>query len=272
MPLQSSGEISLANVQTEFGGSNPIGINEYYGTAPGIPASGTISLYDFYGKSAISLFSATSGRVLLFNGDNSSSSGWPPTGYTSIQNYSQDDNFLQISLPFTYTKDAVNYNSIFVGSNSYITFGNGSSQYSSLSGGNPSVPTLHIGSADNSWQRVAYKSSTNYLTVRFEGTASTGGTVGSPNIVWEATFFKYQNVNLDSTVFNDDHWGHIIMLNVGTHSRTGGQFGISNGASYNAQGTIAAQTSYLIMGRANSAFNQRIITNARMVNASEGFN
>lgn len=52
MTLQSSGPISLANVQTEFGGSNPIGINEYYGRAAGIPASGTISLNDFYGKSA----------------------------------------------------------------------------------------------------------------------------------------------------------------------------------------------------------------------------
>jgi len=52
MPLQSSGAISLANVQTEFGGSNPIGSNEYYGVAAGVPASGTISLASFYGKSA----------------------------------------------------------------------------------------------------------------------------------------------------------------------------------------------------------------------------
>lgn len=52
MTLQSSGAISLANVQTEFGGSNPIGINEYYGAAAGVPVSGTISLYNFYGKSA----------------------------------------------------------------------------------------------------------------------------------------------------------------------------------------------------------------------------
>ena len=52
MTLQSSGAISLANVQTEFGGSNPIGINEYYGVAAGVPASGTISLNDFYGKSS----------------------------------------------------------------------------------------------------------------------------------------------------------------------------------------------------------------------------
>lgn len=52
MTLQSSGAISLADVQTEFGGSNPIGINEYYGVAAGVPASGTISLNDFYGKAA----------------------------------------------------------------------------------------------------------------------------------------------------------------------------------------------------------------------------
>jgi hypothetical protein len=54
MTLQASGAISLANVQTEFGGSNPIGINEYYAAAAGVPGSGTISLYDFYGKSAFS--------------------------------------------------------------------------------------------------------------------------------------------------------------------------------------------------------------------------
>lgn len=59
MTLQSSGAISLADVQTEFGGSNPIGINEYYGVAAGIPASGTISLNNFYGKSASPAFAWT---------------------------------------------------------------------------------------------------------------------------------------------------------------------------------------------------------------------
>ena len=61
MPLQSTGAISLANIQTEFGGADPISINEYYlngiyttGTgATGIPTSGTISLNDFYGKSKV---------------------------------------------------------------------------------------------------------------------------------------------------------------------------------------------------------------------------
>lgn len=52
MALQSSGAISLANVQTEFGGSNPISISEYYGADSGVPGSGIISLSDFYGTSA----------------------------------------------------------------------------------------------------------------------------------------------------------------------------------------------------------------------------
>jgi len=61
MVLQSANAISFENIQTEFGGTNPIGIDEYYlngiyttGTgATGIPTSGTISLNDFYGKSKI---------------------------------------------------------------------------------------------------------------------------------------------------------------------------------------------------------------------------
>ena len=61
MVLQTAGTISFDNIQTEFGGTNPIGLNEYYlngtyttGTgAAGIPTSGTISLNNFYGKSKV---------------------------------------------------------------------------------------------------------------------------------------------------------------------------------------------------------------------------
>ena len=53
MALPSSGAISLAQIQTEFGGSNPISLSEYYGAASGIPASGAISMSNFHGKSGI---------------------------------------------------------------------------------------------------------------------------------------------------------------------------------------------------------------------------
>ena len=52
MTLQSSGAISLSDIQTEFGGSNPTSLSEYYGAATGVPASGAISFSDFYGTSA----------------------------------------------------------------------------------------------------------------------------------------------------------------------------------------------------------------------------
>lgn len=53
MTLQSSGLIRLSQIQTEFGGSNPIGLSEYYDAASGVPASGEISLSDFYGTSNV---------------------------------------------------------------------------------------------------------------------------------------------------------------------------------------------------------------------------
>ena len=61
MVLPSTGAISFASIQTEFGGANPVGLNEYYlngiytsgDGAAGIPTSGTISLNNFYGKSKI---------------------------------------------------------------------------------------------------------------------------------------------------------------------------------------------------------------------------
>lgn len=53
MTLQSSGAISLSDIQTEFGGTNPISISEYFSAADGVPASGNpIALSDFYGVSS----------------------------------------------------------------------------------------------------------------------------------------------------------------------------------------------------------------------------
>jgi hypothetical protein len=51
MALQSSGAISLSDIQTEFGGSNPISLSEYYGSDT-VPSSGAISIGDFYGTSS----------------------------------------------------------------------------------------------------------------------------------------------------------------------------------------------------------------------------
>lgn len=74
MALQTSGAISLDNIQTEFGGSNPISLSEYYaggsyvpsgssGTYGSVPTSGTISFQQFYGttKAITQVFNYTGG-------------------------------------------------------------------------------------------------------------------------------------------------------------------------------------------------------------------
>ena len=71
MALPTSGALSLSDIQTEFGGSNPISLSEYYagglyvpsgtsGTNGAVPTSGAISLSNFYGTSALFAFNITS--------------------------------------------------------------------------------------------------------------------------------------------------------------------------------------------------------------------
>ena len=53
MAMPTSGAIGFYQLQIEFGGTNPIGLNEYYGVASGVPTSGAISMYNFYGTSSV---------------------------------------------------------------------------------------------------------------------------------------------------------------------------------------------------------------------------
>lgn len=81
MTLQSSGAIDFNQIQAEFGGAAPININEYYGAAGGIPASGTISISQFYGKSAYHTTSKVTSRAT----NTSWTSYWTTSWITSWQ-------------------------------------------------------------------------------------------------------------------------------------------------------------------------------------------
>lgn len=78
MTLPSSGPLSLSDIQTEFGGSNPISLSEYYaggayvpsgttGTYGAVPSSGQISIQNFYGTSAIPVYYYVSRYVSTYN-------------------------------------------------------------------------------------------------------------------------------------------------------------------------------------------------------------
>lgn len=91
MTLPASGVISLLSLQNEFGGSNPIGLNEYYrggtyvinGLAQNasIPTSGTIALSNFYGAQKGFLFTSTiSANTTNYNlGTAMTAAGWNGT-------------------------------------------------------------------------------------------------------------------------------------------------------------------------------------------------
>jgi hypothetical protein len=161
------------------------------------------------------------------------------TGLTQIVFNSEDDSFRELDdLPFDFYFFGTNYkNSIYMGSNTYFTFGFGSGNFSGLSASNPGR-AIHIGSADNSWQRVwagfvEINGSQGYR-IRYEGTNSTVGTPGSPNIVIETTFFEGQKIN----------------VTLGVHARTNGQAGITDGSSYQPTFTLTQNTSYAMFSDA----------------------
>ena len=117
-----------------------------------------------------------------------------PTGWTRLVNESYDDSYVEVPFGFSVNFNTVSYTGTFVGSNTYVTFGNGADDYSGLAADVPPYPADHICSNDHSYQRVYYKlDDANTMRVRYEGTDSTGGTVGSPTIVIEYLFHSGQS-------------------------------------------------------------------------------
>lgn len=72
-----TGTITMTDIQTEFGGANPISLNEYYaggsyvpaGLAPGVPTSGTISMDNLRGKAKASYGTLSPGVSTVVEGN-----------------------------------------------------------------------------------------------------------------------------------------------------------------------------------------------------------
>lgn len=249
MPLQSSGAISLNDVQTEFGGVNPIGINEYYAGGLYVQAGG--------GAITTKTFSVASGNKAPLYG--SGGGAFPPSGWSGLQNGNQDDAFIQIPLPFTFYINNTGYTTVFIGSNSYLTFGSGSIQYTSVSASNPAIPKLMFGAADNSYQRVSsLVDGTNSVSIRYEGNNSTGGVIGSPGIVVELMLVnpsKLSGLN-------------VIEMLVGNWTANSAQnvSNVSNASTAYATFTMSANTSYVFTG--NSTGTSWTVSSGFRVNTS----
>lgn len=91
MAIQDSGTIKFSEIQTEFGGSNPISISEYYRDGnpvpiheTDIPSSGEIDISDFYGTGSGYDYTIDSNQKQLNLATWLTSEGWNGTDEVSV--------------------------------------------------------------------------------------------------------------------------------------------------------------------------------------------
>ena len=112
-----------------------------------------------------------------------------------------DDGYWTLALPFNITYLGTTYNTIYPSTNFYLTFGNGSTVWSGVSISNPALPKIMWCAKDNSVQRIYYGTEgaapNRTFRVRQEGTSTTFGTVGSPTMVCEWTFYENSPSQID---------------------------------------------------------------------------
>lgn len=167
----------------------------------------------------------------------------PEAGWQTPISTSQDDHYVAIALPFTIYWNNIAYTTLYVCSNSYVNTGAAATTYT-CGAGSPPYPKIFLGGADNSYQRLSYlntEPNNHYVHIRYEGNGATTGVVGSPGIVWEMKIFNPEFAN-------GTQW---IEVRIGTHNRLSGAFGQASNTTYYWNGSITANTSYVLEGNAN---------------------
>ena len=167
-----------ADIQTEFGGSNPISLSEYYaggsyvpagtsGTYGAVPSSGTISIRNFYGTTSLVInftdqyidsgstyFEARAGYLVCGS----------TSGSVSVGNAYSDINgtFAQLEQWITPTSQATNYE-VYATYSGDATSGSATSSWVACSGN----PEWYLQTTGNQ-----YKATTLSLQVRKTGTTT----------------------------------------------------------------------------------------------------
>jgi hypothetical protein len=167
-----------------------------------------------------------------------------PATWTELVNTSQSNGLSQITNYATLVLNGVSADYYYSSSPGYITLGSGSQVNSNLSASNPGYNKFMIGPGAYSWQHAGFFVQGTYPgniytwnTFRYEGTNALSGTLGSSNIIWEATFVSSKRY---STKFS------VLELRVGNAANAGSTlFGVYNTSSAYATATLTANTSYV---------------------------
>jgi hypothetical protein len=209
------------------GSGGAAGVNAATGGASGLYRSGTQLVYATGGAGARSQFGGPGGAA---SSNGATAIPYAPLGNSSlgsvngvlsvVTDTNVDDTFYQINLPFTIYFLGVAYNSIFVGSNAYITFSAGSSLYYGYSASQPPGPHVLIYPADRRLfqlysGRLNAGTSNDKFVIRQHG-----GDYATPSRtnIWEAHF--YPNADYFDIFFITEPGGNYVTP------------GISNGSTY----------------------------------------
>jgi len=143
------------------------------------------------------------------------------TGLNLVYNGNDDDNAYTVNLPWSINFLGTNYNTVYVGTNGYITLSSPNSTYSGFSASNPSGPHISIYPGDRRLYKLYYAqlnagTAQARFVIRAEGVDYSNGAV---TYVWEVHF--YPGTSYFDIYFVD-----------APSSGNAGTTGISNGSSY----------------------------------------
>jgi hypothetical protein len=143
------------------------------------------------------------------------------SGLNLVYNGNDDDNSYTVNLPWTINFLGNNYNSVYVGTNGYITFSAPNSTYSGFSASNPAGPHISIYPADRRLYKLYYAqldagTAQARFVIRAEGVDYSNAGITH---IWEVHFYP------GSSYFD------IYFVDAPSSGNTGTS-GISNGSTY----------------------------------------
>ena len=114
---------------------------------------------------------------------------------------SADDGYWTVPLPFDITYLGQTYSTVYIGTNTYITFGGGSVAYAQLSPSEPPYPKIMISAADNKafqiYQGIEGTSPNRTFRIRWEGHHIYNTSSTTPTMIYEATFYEQYPARVD---------------------------------------------------------------------------
>jgi len=119
-------------------------------------------------------------------------STWGTMDLDAFTDLDEDDDYHEIILPWTVTFLGQEYDRVYLGTNSYLTFVEGNDDYNPIYPGNIPQPAIFVGAGDNGlsnyYTGTILNGSQTEFRIRYEGWNETDGNPTGYTQVWEAVF------------------------------------------------------------------------------------